>query len=250
MWSYMIKISVGIAYEQNRPHGCGLCPESTIWFLGEKGLKNALYKKNFQTKVVTNHNTQLLMQNFWSPNGCGLCPGSTIRFFGEKCLKMRCTKFSYQTKVVTNQYLQLLCYVNCFDILLHYVVIAASQICSACREGIVPSYGTDFYFLDNTNYRESIAFAQKIDFQILMNLHVLRATETKKVIFGMSSVCLYVCLSVCLTVCLSVCLSVCVSVCGHYNSKNNWASSTKFGMWSYMWPLPWEHNSIFGWKVA
>ena len=37
-----------------------------------------------------------------------------------------------------------------------------------------------------------------------------------------------------LCVCVSVCLSVYVSVCGHHNSKNNWASSTKFGMWSYM----------------
>ena len=58
-----------------------------------------------------------------------------------------------------------------------------------------------FYFLGYTKYRESIAFAQKIDFQILMNVHVLRPTESKKVIFGMSSVCL--------------------SVCGHHNSKNN-----------------------------
>ena len=74
-----------------------------------------------------------------------------------------------------------------------------------------------FYFLGYTKYRESIAFAQKIDFQILMNVHVLRATESKKVIFGMSSVCV----SVCLSVCLPVCLSVCVSVCGHHNSKNN-----------------------------
>ena len=41
-----------------------------------------------------------------------------------------------------------------------------------------------------------------------MILHVLRATESKKVIFGMSSVCLFVCLSVCLSVCLCVCLSV------------------------------------------
>ena len=38
----------------------------------------------------------------------------------------------------------------------------------------------DFYFLGYTKYRESIAFAQKIDFQILMNVHVLRATEFKK----------------------------------------------------------------------
>ena len=51
-----------------------------------------------------------------------------------------------------------------------------------------------FYFLGYTKFRESIAFAQKIDFQILMNVHVLRATESKKGIFGMSSVC--VCLSV------------------------------------------------------
>ena len=32
----------------------------------------------------------------------------------------------------------------------------------------MPSYGTDFYFLDYTKYRESIASAQKIDFQILI----------------------------------------------------------------------------------
>ena len=65
----------------------------------------------------------------------------------------------------------------------------------------MPSYGTDFYFLDCTKYRESIASAQKIDFQILMNLHVLRATESKKSYFWH-----VVCLSVCLSVCLYVCL--------------------------------------------
>ena len=39
-------------------------------------------------------------------------------------------------------------------------------------------------------YRESIASVQKTDLEILMDLHVLRATESKKVSFGMSSVCL------------------------------------------------------------
>ena len=68
-------------------------------------------------------------------------------FFVKSALKMRCLKFSYQTKVVTNQYPQLLCYVTFFDILHHYGVIAASQICSVCRESIVPSYGTDFFLL-------------------------------------------------------------------------------------------------------
>ena len=47
---------------------------------------------------------------------------------------MRCTKFFFQTEVVTNQNLQLLCYVIFFDILHHYGVIAASQICSVSRK--------------------------------------------------------------------------------------------------------------------
>ena len=55
-------------------------------------------------------------------------------FLVKSALKVRCTKFSYQTKVVTNQYPQLLCYVTFFDILHHYGVIAASQICSASRK--------------------------------------------------------------------------------------------------------------------
>ena len=43
---------------------------------------------------------------------------------------MHWTKFFHQTEVVTNQNLQLLGYVTFFDILHHYGVIAASQICS------------------------------------------------------------------------------------------------------------------------
>ena len=70
---------------------------------------------------------------FWSPYGCGLCPDSTIRFFGEKCLKNVLYKSFCQTKV-TNQNLQLLCYVTFFDILHHFGVIAASQICSVSRK--------------------------------------------------------------------------------------------------------------------
>ena len=109
-----------------------------------------------------------------------------------------------QKKVLATEKPQLLCYATFFDSLRCFGVIAASQIVYVvCAENIVPSYGTDFYFLGYTKYRESIAFPQKIDFQILMNLHILRASESKKVIFGMSSVC------------------VCVCVCGHHNSKNN-----------------------------
>ena len=48
-----------------------------------------------------------------------------------------------------------------------------------------------FYFLDYTKYKV-FASVQKTDFEISMDLHVLRATESKKVSFGMSSVCLSV----------------------------------------------------------
>ena len=69
-------------------------------------------------------------------------------FCVKSALKMRCTKFFFQTKVVTNQCLQLLCYVTFFDILHHYGVIAASQICSVSRKYCaVLSYGTDFFQL-------------------------------------------------------------------------------------------------------
>ena len=41
-------------------HGFGLCPDCTIRFFGEKGLKNALNKKIFQTKAVRNQKLQHL----------------------------------------------------------------------------------------------------------------------------------------------------------------------------------------------
>ena len=123
----MIKISVGIAYEQNRPTGVASALRARF--------KMHCTKKIFQRKLVTNHNTHLSVQNlFRSPYGCGLCPDSTIRFFGKKCLKNAFYKSLCQTKVVINQNLQLLCYVTFFDILHHYGVIAASQICSVPRK--------------------------------------------------------------------------------------------------------------------
>ena len=127
--------------------------ENTIRFLGEKCLKNALSKNVFQTKVVTNNNTQLLVQkHFWSPNGCGLCPVITIRFFGEKCLKNTLYKICLPNKVVTNQYSQLLCYATFFDILHHYGVIAASQICSVSRKYCILR-NRFLYFLDYMKYK-------------------------------------------------------------------------------------------------
>ena len=65
----MIKISAGITYEQNWHTGvASALMAQFVFFLGgggEKCFKNALYKNVFETKVVTNHNTQLLIQNIF-----------------------------------------------------------------------------------------------------------------------------------------------------------------------------------------
>ena len=60
---------------------------------------------------------------------------------------MRCTKLFYQTEFVKNLNLQLLCYVIFFDILHHYGVIAASQICSVSRK-YCAVLRNRFYFLN------------------------------------------------------------------------------------------------------
>ena len=59
---------------------------------------------------------------------------------------MRCTKFYFQPEVVRNQNLQLLCYVIFFDILHHYGVIAASQICSVSRKYCAVLWNRFFFF--------------------------------------------------------------------------------------------------------
>ena len=61
----MIKFSGGIVYEQNRPTGVASALMAQFGFLAKSALKMRCTKKNFQTKVVANHNTQLLMQNIF-----------------------------------------------------------------------------------------------------------------------------------------------------------------------------------------
>ena len=128
MLSYMIKISVGIAYEQNRPTGAASALRAQFGFWAKSALKcivqkkfsdKSCYKSQYATSGAKTFLTALLAQ---------------FRFLVKSALKMRCTKFSYQIKVVPNQYPQLLCIVTFFDILHHYGVIAASQICSVSRK--------------------------------------------------------------------------------------------------------------------
>ena len=131
MRSYMIKLSLSIAYEQNRPTGVASALRAQFGFWAKSALKIHCTKMFFKQKLL-----QITIRNFWCKNIFGRPAGvaSALKaqcgFLVKSALKMRCTNLFYQTKAVTNQNLQLLCYVRFFDILHHYGVIAASQICS------------------------------------------------------------------------------------------------------------------------
>ena len=59
MRSYMIKISVGIAYEQNRPTGVASALRAKFGFWAKIALKMHCTKKNFRQKSL-----QITIRNF------------------------------------------------------------------------------------------------------------------------------------------------------------------------------------------
>ena len=61
---HMIKLSVSIAYEQNRPTGVASALRTQFGFWAKSALEMHC-TKIFQTKVVKNHITQLLVQNLF-----------------------------------------------------------------------------------------------------------------------------------------------------------------------------------------
>ena len=208
MLSYMIKISVGIAYEQNQPTGVASALRAQFGFLGEKCLKNALYKKKFRQKLL-----QITMRNFWCknifdrPTGVASALLAQFGFLVKSALKMRCTKFSYEIKVVTNQYPQVLCYVTFFDILHHYGVIAASQICSV--EKVLCRLTEQIFTPSTIRSIEKVLQLPKKSISRFWWIFTFWGPLSPKKSF--SACRLSVCLSVCLCVCVCVC--VCVSVC-------------------------------------
>ena len=60
MRSYMIKISVGIAYEQNRPTGVASALKAQFGFWTKSALKMHCIKKIFRQKFL-----QIIIRNFW-----------------------------------------------------------------------------------------------------------------------------------------------------------------------------------------
>ena len=155
MRSYMIKISVGIAYEQNRTMGVASALRAQFGIWAKSALKMHCTNFLFRQKLL-----QITICNFWCknvfdrPTGVASALIAQFGFLVKSALKVCCTKFSCQTKVVTNQYPLLLCNVTFFYILHHYGVIAASQICSVSRKYCaVLRNRFSFYFLDYTKYK-------------------------------------------------------------------------------------------------
>ena len=59
------------------------------------------------------------------------------------------------------------------------MLASAAKINSTCYTNALAATANDFYFPD----RESLGMGQNFDFGILVDLHVLRSTESKKVFF-------------------------------------------------------------------
>ena len=76
-----------------------------------------------------------------------------------------------------------------------------------------PSDNAFLLSLTHVMVDKALFLGQIFEMEILMDLHVMRAVESKNHIFSVCSVCMFVSLCVCLCACVSVCVSVCTSVC-------------------------------------
>ena len=79
---------------------------------------------------------------------------------------------------------------------------------------------TYFLYFYISKQRKYCFWYQIFKMEILMDLHVLRSTESENHIFSVWSVCICVC----------VCVSMCRRVCYQHNSKTNQSRNINFGI--------------------
>ena len=90
----MIKISAGIAYEQNRPTGVASALRAQFGFWEKSALKMHCTKPFFRQKLL-----QITICNFWCkdffdrPTGVASVLMPLFGFLVKSALKMRCTNF-------------------------------------------------------------------------------------------------------------------------------------------------------------
>ena len=96
---YMIKISVGIAYEQNRPTGVASALRAQFGFWPKSALKMHCTNFFFRQKLL-----QITIRNFWCKNvfdrpmGVASALVAQFGFLVKSALKMRCTKIFFPDK--------------------------------------------------------------------------------------------------------------------------------------------------------
>ena len=101
MRSYMIKISVGIAYEQNRLTGVAFALRAQFGFWAKSALKMHCTKFFFRQKLL-----QITICNFWCknvfdrPTGVAFALRAQFSFWAKSALKMHCTKFFFRQKLL------------------------------------------------------------------------------------------------------------------------------------------------------
>ena len=138
----MIKISAGIAYEQNQHTGVASALTAQFGFLAKSALKMRCTKFCSDKSCDKSQYATFGIKHFFDRSkSLASALMAQFVFFGEKSLKNAFYKHCFQTKVVTNQNSQLLYYVIFFDILRHFGDIAAYL---THRDSIVP---TDFFLL-------------------------------------------------------------------------------------------------------
>ena len=150
----MIKCSARIAYEQNHPAGLASALIAQFVFLAKSALKMHCTKKFFRQKLL-----QITIRKFWCktifdrPMGLASALIALFDFLAKSALKCFVQTF-FQTKVVTNEKPQLLCYVTSFNILSHFGVITASQICSECVKKVLCRLTEQIFHLENVGFHK------------------------------------------------------------------------------------------------
>ena len=97
----MIKISAGIAYEQNRPTGVASALSAQFGFLAKSALKMRFTQMFFRQKLlqITIHNFGC-KKFFDRPTGLASALIAQFGFLAKTVLKMHCTNFFLTQKLL------------------------------------------------------------------------------------------------------------------------------------------------------
>ena len=96
----MIKFSVGIAYEQNRPTDVASALRAQFVFFGEKCLKNSLYKSFSDKSYCKSQYAAFGAKNIFDhPTGLASALVAQLTFLAKSLIKMHSTNIFFRQKL-------------------------------------------------------------------------------------------------------------------------------------------------------